>query len=301
MRIWAVIATIISVIIFMLFIAYRRQVKNTCRHLAFLQKNKTNLRLRSGLPFRELNELADSVNRVLDISEQLRQEAWRGEKNLKEAVTNISHDIRTPLTSLDGYFQLLAQADNEEERQQYIAIIRGRIDSLKNMLEELFTYTKLQNDSYILSTEPIDFKKCVCDTIFSFYNEFENMQIVPQIEIPEERVWIQGNAEAIRRLVQNIIKNVLEHGSTEVKIWLKCGEDQVEFICENKVNKPDEIDITQVFSQFYKADSSRTHSSTGLGLAIAKGLAERMGGDMKAELEENWFRLRVWFECVTNS
>lgn len=298
MWIWAISTTILSILLFGILTAYRRQVKTTCRHLAFLKENETNLRLRGELPFRELNELADEVNEVLDMTWKLRKETRQGSQNLKEAITNISHDIRTPLTSLDGYFQLLSTAETEEERKQYLAVIRGRIQSLKSMLEELFTYTKLQNESFVLDLEPVDFKKCVCDTLFSFYNDFSDRGITPEVGLCEERINIQGNQEAVYRLVQNILKNVLEHGREEVKIGLYLEEMRVCFLCENKVEHPEEIDISQVFSRFYKADPARTHSSTGLGLAIAKGLAEKLGGSMKAELVEDKFRLSVWFEVI---
>lgn len=295
MWIWAISTTILSILLFGILTAYRRQVKTTCRHLAFLKENETNLRLRGELPFRELNELADEVNEVLDMTWKLRRETRQGAQNLKEAITNISHDIRTPLTSLDGYFQLLSTAETEEERKQYLAVIRGRIQSLKSMLEELFTYTKLQNESFVLELELLDFKKCVCDTLFSFYNDFSDRGITPEVGLCEERVNIKGNQEAVYRLVQNILKNVLEHGREEVQIGLFLEKTKVCFFCENKVENPEEIDISQVFSRFYKADPARTHSSTGLGLAIAKGLAEKMGGSMEAELVENRFRLSVWF------
>lgn len=298
MWIWAISATILSILLLGILTAYRRQVKTTCRHLAFLKENETNLRLRGELPFSELNELADQINNVLDMTWKLRQEALHGENNLKEAITNISHDIRTPLTSLDGYFQLLSKADTEEERQQYISVIRGRIESLKSMLEELFTYTKLQNDSFVLELEQVDFKKSVCDTLFSFYNDFSERGITPEVELCEERAMIMGNQEAVYRLVQNILKNVLEHGSEEVQLGLIVEASKICFFCENKVEHPEELDISQVFSRFYKADPARTHSSTGLGLAIAKGLTEKMNGSMKAELAKDKFRLSVWFETI---
>jgi len=298
MWIWAISTTILSILLFGILTAYRRQVKTTCRHLAFLKENETNLRLRGELPFRELNELADEVNEVLDMTWKLRKETRQGSQNLKEAITNISHDIRTPLTSLDGYFQLLSTAETEEERNQYLTVIRGRIQSLKNMLEELFTYTKLQNESFVLEMELLDFKKCICDTLFSFYNDFSNRGITPKVELCEERINIQGNQEAVYRLVQNILKNVLEHGREEVQIGLCLEKTKVCFFCENEVENPEEIDISQVFSRFYKADPARTHSSTGLGLAIARGLAEKMSGSMKAELVEDKFRLSVWFEVI---
>lgn len=104
---------------------------------------------------------------------------------MKETITNLSHDIRTPLTSLDGYFQLLSQSESEEEQQHYIAVIQSRIISLKDMLEELFTYTKLQNESYEIALEPVDFGKCVFDTVFSFYDEFQKKGIKPEIDFCE--------------------------------------------------------------------------------------------------------------------
>lgn len=298
MWVWALAATAAGIVMFFLFLAYRRQVKDTCRHLAFLKEKQTNFRLRSGLPFSELNELSDSVNEILDASEKLRRETAAGERNLKEAITNISHDIRTPLTSLDGYFQLLKESASKEEREQYAAIIQNRIDSLKEMLEELFTYAKLQDKAYVLQIEPIEFSQYVCSAILSFYNEFRERCIVPRTEFCEDGMMIRGNAEAVRRIVQNIVKNVLEHGSKEVVMELKRTDSQVMFLCSNKVPNPESIDITQIFSRFYKSDPARTHSSTGLGLAIAKSLAECMDGRMTAELEGDWFKIQVEFPRI---
>ena len=298
MLILGILMTILSVLLILLFTAYRRQVKAACRHMVFLQKNRTNLRLRSGLPFPELSDLADQVNIVLEQSEKLKREAAAGDRDLKEAITNISHDIRTPLTSLDGYFQLLSQAESEEERQQYISVIQSRIESLKDMLEELFTYTKLQNEAYTLQTKPVDFYSCVCNALLAFYNDFQEKGITPETDFCEGKIEMIGNTEAIRRIVQNILKNVLEHGSSKVFLRMKQEEGEVHFSCSNKLKHPEKVEIAQVFDRFYKADPARTHSSAGLGLAIAKGLAKRMNGRMEAELDGEWFRLHVYFPLV---
>ena len=111
---------------------------------------------------------------------------------LKETITNLSHDIRTPLTSLDGYFQLLQQSDSEEERRKYVGIIQSRISSLKEMLEELFTYTRLQDADYELEMERIDFGKCAYDTVFSFYDEFQNRGIEPQVDFFAAAISLSG-------------------------------------------------------------------------------------------------------------
>lgn len=295
MWIWAIAATLLSVALAITFTAYRRQVKNTCRHLAFMEKNKTNLRLRGELDFRELNELADSVNRLLDNSDKLKREVLQSGQELKDAITSISHDIRTPLTSLDGYFHLLSEAQTDEERSKYISVIRGRIDVLGSMLEELFTYTKLQNEQYSITLSEIDIKKCVLDTLFSFYNDIEERGITPEMDICEERVSIIGNTEAMGRIVQNIVKNALEHGSGELRISFGRSDGKVIFACENSVDSPESIDISQVFRKFYRSDEARTKSSTGLGLAIAKGLAEKQGGTLTADLDGNMFRITAAF------
>ena len=293
MVLWAIAATAAAILLAVIGMLYRRQVKKTCRQLAFLKKHQTNLRLTSELSFPELNGLVDGINEILDRSRETQQDAQQNEAHLKETITNLSHDIRTPLTSLDGYFQLLLQRKSEKERQHYIGIIQTRIDSLKDMLEELFTYTKLQDTAYELAVEPVDFSKCVYDTVFSFYEDFQKRGIEPHTDFCDGHLYVCGNEEAIRRSIQNLIKNALVHGHTHISLELFRQDNQAGFRCSNDVAHPEEIDIDRVFSRFYKADSARTHSSTGLGLSIAKGLTERMGGTISASLEDTVFTVQI--------
>ena len=296
MIIWTSAATAAAVILLIILILYRRQVRKTGRQLAFLKEQRTNLRLTSDLPLKEINELIDGINEVLDQSRKIRESAQQNETQLKETITNLSHDIRTPLTSLDGYFQLLQQSDSEEERRKYAGIIRSRIASLKEMLEELFTYTRLQDADYELETEHIDFGKCVCNTVFSFYDEFQGRGIEPEVDFSSERLFVRGNVEAVHRAVQNLIRNALVHGHTGISLELYRDRGKAVFRCYNDVEHPEEIDIKQVFSRFYKADSARTHTSTGLGLSIAKGLVERMGGEIRARVEGERFTVEIIFD-----
>ena len=296
MLIWAISATVLSVAVTTLFIAYRRQVRSTCRHLAFMKQHKTNLRLHSNLPFSDLYELEDSINALLDGADAMRHKAEHNEQNLKDAITNISHDIRTPLTSLDGFFQLLKNADSEQEREQCVEVIQNRINNLKYMLEELFTYTKLQNQDYQLQTEPVELTRCIGSALIAFYNDFQEKGIEVQTEFTDEKITVKCNPEAVQRIVQNVLKNVLDHGSKAVRVVLKQDKSRGVFTCANQVVHPENIDISQIFTRFYKADPARTHSSTGLGLAIAKELAQRMNGGMSAAVEGDWFAVTVWFD-----
>ena len=257
MIIWTITAAAAACMTILILIAYRRQVKKVCRQLAFLKDHQTNLCLTSNLPFKELNELADGINGILDLSREIRKSAQHSEDSLKETITNLSHDIRTPLTSMDGYFQLLVQSDSEEERQRYLDVIQNRIASLKDMLEELFAYTKLQNESYELAAEVVDFGKCVFDTVFSFYDEFQKKGIEPQIDFCEGRLLTVGNHEAVRRALQNIIKNALEHGKKKIVFELQRNNTQAIFRCRNDVENPDEIDMEHGCSRAFIKQTAR--------------------------------------------
>ena len=163
------------------------------------------------------------------------------------------------------------------------------------MLEELFTYTRLQDADYELETGRIDFGKCAYDTVFSFYDEFQNRGIEPQVDFCGGHLFVRGNEEAVRRALQNLIRNALVHGHKGISLELFEENGKAVFRCSNDVAHPEEIDIERVFSRFYKADSARTHTSTGLGLSIAKGLVERMDGEIRAELEGERFVVEILF------
>lgn len=298
MEICIVILVVVIIILFIGIVSYRRQIGKICRQLAFVNENDTNMKLPEDGPISDINLLNEEINKLIEQKKNIHREAKQKEEMFKDTITNISHDIRTPLTSLDGYFQLLQQSDSDKEQEKYISIIEERISSLSDMLEELFTYTKLQNNKYEFDIERMDFGKLIYDTVFSFYDEFKNKKIEPEIEFSEEQFFINGNKEAIRRILQNLIKNAMEHGDSNIVLKLYSMENRVIFECANDVKNAGEIDINQVFTRFYKADSARTHSSTGLGLSIAKGLIEKVGGSIEAELSEGMFIVRVQFKIL---
>lgn len=279
-------------------IIYRRQVRKTCRRLAFIREHDTNMMLLSDLDFKELNELEKEINGVIEKSRADSLASQKSELALKETISNISHDIRTPLTSLDGYFQLLSEAKTDEERERYIAVIKSRISSLREMLEELFVYTKLSNESYEPETERINFSQLVFDTAFSFYDDFSRSGTEPQVNFCEEQLHINANEEAVRRIIQNIIKNAVVHGTGYVGFSLAEKDGRAVFTCSNSTEKADEIDLEKVFTRFYKADAARTRNSSGLGLAIAHDFTVKMGGEIKAGLNDDIFRIEIAFDII---
>ena len=293
------VLSVLILILIGILISYKRQVKDICRQLRFLQECDSNMLITTEMKKGHIEELAELLNTLLKERKRERADYQKKEQMIADIYTNLSHDIRTPLTSLDGYFQLLEETQEENDRKRYIQIIQERIESLKEMLEELFTYTKLQNGTYELKLEPQNVGQILKETVFSYYDDWAEQEISPQFEITEEPVWIRGNKQALRRTIQNIIKNGLDHGNKEIRIQLSRNEKQMELVFQNKIEPGEQIDISRVFERFYKADKARSKSSTGLGLSIAKGFVEKMHGEIAAEIKEDWFCIKISFACET--
>ncbi len=295
MIIWTAAVTILCIILILIIVLILRQVDDICRCLDFIRSNKTNMKLLSGTPLKPLNRLTDNINGLLSETAGKCRAVEKEDRSLKDSLTGISHDIRTPLTSLSGYFQLLCDTEDPDERARYSAVINARIRDLESMLENLFSYTKLQNSDYKLPMSRINFTECVIDTVLAFYEQFSEKGITPRVDIDESPVFICGNTAAVRRILQNILKNALEHGTESIDLSLRTEGSKTVFRCANKCNNPEKIDLSGVFNKFYKADPARRDTSTGLGLTIARELAGRLGGTLEASLEEDIFLICARF------
>lgn len=283
---------ILLVIVSIKYILYRRQIVNICRQMVFIMENNTNRIITNDIIEKEVLELTSLINLMCEEHKAKENILKEKDKQLKAAMAGISHDIRTPLTSLRGFFELLENENDTRKKREYSKIIDGKLIELTELLEELFTYTKLQNEDYVLELGEYNFTKIVLGTLFTFYGIFKEKNIEAEVDIDEEPAIVICNDVAVKRMLSNILKNAILHGSGDISITYKTGNGRVEFICENRVDNPWEIDISQVFDRFYKADAARTKGSTGLGLSVAKELAGRMGGELSASIKDRMFAIK---------
>ena len=274
---------------------YQRQVKDICRQLAFLMKHDSNMLIHREFGLGGIGMLSDRLNDLLELRRKEKQYYQEKETLIADTYTNLSHDIRTPLTSLDGYFQLMEACENVEEQRRYLSIIHERIHSLNEMLEELFMFTKLKNESYRLELTSCCINRILKETVFSYYDDWVRREIQPDIQITEEQLYIDGNKQGLSRIIQNVIKNGLDHGEKKIRIVLKREQNQAVLRISNQVTASEQIDIEHVFDRFYKADAARSKTSTGLGLSIARGFVRRMNGEIGAKIEENEFIVEMRF------
>ena len=290
------IIVILIIIIFILasvLMTYRRQIEKICRQLSFLEKHDSNMMVTTDMRMGGLGALTDVLNARLDAQRKAQQKADARERLISDTYTNLSHDIRTPLTSLDGYFQLLKESISLEEKERYINIIQERIGSLKEMLEEMFTFTKLRDDSFALTLEPVDSCRLLTELILSYYDEWLNRGIQPEIHIPETPVMITAHPLALKRTIQNVIKNGMDHGEKEIRIELKQDKTEAVLTISNHAAHPEDIDTDRVFDRFYKADQARSKTSSGLGLSIAREFVQHMDGNIRAELHGSTFSVII--------
>ena len=274
---------------------YQRQVKDICRQLAFLMKHDSNMLIHREFGLGGIGMLSDRLNDLLELRRKEKQYYQEKETLIADTYTNLSHDIRTPLTSLDGYFQLMEACENVEEQRRYLSIIHERIHSLNEMLEELFMFTKLKNESYRLELASCCINRILKETVFSYYDDWVRREIQPDIQITEEQLYIDGNKQGLSRIIQNVIKNGLDHGEKKIRIVLKREQNQAVLRISNQVTASEQIDIEHVFDRFYKADAARSKTSTGLGLSIAREFVRRMNGEIGAKIEENEFIVEMRF------
>ena len=273
MRIIIGILAVIIIIQAFIMWKYQRQIKDICRQLSFLMEHDSNKLIQREIDMGGIGELSDKLNELLDLRKKERNEYRKKEELIADTYTNLSHDIRTPLTSLDGYFQLIEECDNIDDQRRYLDIIRERLNSLNEMLEELFTFTKLKNDSYKLELTDCCMNRILKETVFSYYDEWKK--------------------QGLRRVIQNVIKNGLDHGEKNISIELTRKDNHALLKISNYTEHPENIDLSHVFERFYKADVARGRASTGLGLSIAKELVERMNGDISARMQGNDFIIEI--------
>ena len=228
-----------------------------------------------------MRELASGINAELRRLRRERLRYQQGDLELKAAVTNISHDLRTPLTAICGYLELLQGEELTEKAEEYTGIIKGRAELLRTLTEELFRYCVVLSDPGGLSTEPVDLGAALETSLASFYAVFTEKGITPEIIMPEERVMRRLDKAALSRVFSNLLSNAAKYSDGDLRVELTV-EGRLSFA--NTCRALSGVEVEKLFDRFYTVEAAR--KSTGLGLSIARALAERMGGELIAEYIE---------------
>ena len=237
---------------------------------------------------RYMRHLANDINIQLRKLRAERHRFQQGDMELKNAVTNISHDLRTPLTAIYGYLDLLEQEEKTEKTERYLEIIRNRVDLLTQLTEELFRYSIIISTESNAIREPVAINGVLEESIASFYTALSERNITPNIQIPEERVIRTLDRSALIRVFSNLLNNAIKYSDGDLDITLS---ETGTIVFANTASGLDEVQVGRLFDRFYTVEAAR--KSTGLGLAIAKTLVEQMNGTISAQYDNNRLSISI--------
>lgn len=276
---WAVIAILLLIILLLLVKIHLLQKGAKEIAEGFAEKLNTDSNTLLDLSTRDphMCRLASEINEQLRLLRKQRHKYVNGDRELKEAVTNISHDLRTPLTAICGYMDLLKLEEKSAAVSRYLALIENRTEALKQLTEELFRYSVILSTQEDMDMEMVSVNAVLEESIAAFYEELTKRQIKPSICMTKMQINRNLNKAALSRIFSNILNNALKYSDGDLVITLL---DDGTLIFSNTASGLNEVQVGKLFDRFFTVEAAR--NSNGLGLSIAKSLVEHMGGTITA-------------------
>lgn len=293
MSIWFYLFLIVLSLLILLFIKIlimKNEIKNISDYLPVILKSDTNNLLTLSSNDKELKKLVIVLNKNLKELRNLELEYKNGNQELKQSITNISHDLRTPLTAIRGYLDLMDSANLNKKQIKYLEIIDSKVKDLIELTEQLFDFTKALDIQKEIKKENVCLNDVLEDSIVSFYSLFKEHNITPKVEICEEKVVRLLNETMLKRIFENIISNAIKYSEKDFTVKMnKSGT--IEFA--NRTDKLDSVSLEKIFARYYTVKN--TKKSNGIGLSIAKQLVDLSGGKIEASYHKNVLKIKVKF------
>lgn len=293
---------VIMIFFIIVIISSCKKLKYICSVIDEILSGNLNQRIRFQSQIEPLNKLSIKINKIIDKFQKANAENILNEETRKKMISNISHDLRTPLTSMLGYMELILEDKelNEDKKKEYLDIIYSKGNSLYSLMEEFFQLSKLESNDIKLNLKEINISELIRQNIISFYSQIEKYNIKVCINIPNEDVYIISDEKCINRILNNLINNSLKHGVkvTKMGVNLSTDDDNVFIdVYDNGIGIPKE-ELKFVFDRLYTVEKSRSTNlkSSGLGLTIVKKLTEILDGDISVEsvsFEKTVFTIRL--------
>lgn len=289
----------IFVVLALALLLYSFLLKRELRKLIYAVKElpaRASFGSRLSLDFREkeLMDLVDELNQMIDSFEDKNRQAKQMEENVRLSIAGLSHDLRTPLTSINGYVQLLHATLDETKRAHYLKIIDHSVKRLIEMTDQFYDLARIETNQKEVELTSISLSSLVEEIFLSFYEQLEEKKI--ELHFPEQRNDSRIIADKLMliRVIENIVQNILRYAKSTAAINYSEEGNYLIFSVKNDIKPDSKVAIEKVFMRFYTEITSRTNTeSSGLGLYLSKKLVKRMNGKMDAELNDNWFVLKI--------
>lgn len=288
------ILTLLLILIFIILVlrlvSMRRAADELRETFADRLKSDTNVGISISTSDKKMRQLAADMDRQLKLLRKAQLNYMQGDHELKAAVTNMSHDLRTPLTAICGYMELLKQEPLSDPTRSYLGIIENRVQALKNLTEELFRYSVILSADFDTEKKTLSLNAALEETAAAYYGALKNAGIEPLISMPETEICRTLNRQALMRILSNLMDNAVKYSKNNLSITL-AQDGSITF--GNQTDTLDELTAGRLFDRFFTVESGER--STGLGLSIAKTLTEEMGGSVKADFQNGFLSITLHF------
>lgn len=286
------IGILISVIIVQILyvLSLRKDISEIADRFSEKLSMDTNTCISVSIRDRYVRKLASRINKELIELRKERLKLRQGNQELKNAVTNIAHDLRTPLTAISGYLELMEDIPTDEKMKGYLEIVRERTDALKRLTEELFRYSVIVSASEELCPVCMSLNSELEIALAGAYALLTEQGISPEIDMPDEPVIRKMDQGALQRVFANILSNAVKYSDGDLQIILE-RNGCITF--KNRASHLSEVEAGKLFDRFYTVENAK--GSTGLGLSIARLLTEKIGGSITAFWKEGYLVIILYF------
>ena len=268
----------------------KKTAREICEGFAEKLQADTNTLIDITSSDREMRALADSINKQLMILRKGHHRYMQGDKELKTAIINISHDLRTPLTTICGYLDIMKRMEKSPKIAEYLDIIDERAALMEQLTEELFRYSVILSENGAGELEEVFVNQVLAESISGYYAVLTKQGITPNIRITENKIIRKLNKISLSRVFSNLLNNAVKYSDGDLTVTLS---DTGETVFANTAKALSSVEVERLFDRFYTVETAR--NSTGLGLSIARTLVEQMGGSISAEYNENKLYIRLVF------
>lgn len=292
--IWIVILSLLVNIVLLLKLYQDQKVKrNLVKQIEWIIDKNALAKIKHSGSSKSHDDLVNEINRMIEKISEIRIESEEIVQQNRRMVSSISHDFRTPLTSMLGYVQILQNDSNSLKEKKYLKIIEERTKILRDLIEEFYSLSLLESNEYELNVESANPIILVQEQVAMYYSELEDSFDHISIQLIEEDIKLLTSPLDFNRLIGNLLKNAYTHGIKRFALYNEMSETSLIFYLENEVKDTNTIEVERLFERLYKEDKTRAIGSTGLGLSIAQKIAEALGYKLEASLKESMIQFKL--------
>lgn len=286
-----ILLSVAALLILAKYIALNRQIKSIRDQMRDFHNNYVAVDFIN----RNLEELTVSINKVMDDKENARIETTKNYKILQQSIANISHDMRTPLTSVIGYLQLAMKACTDEQQKQNMSIALERAKYCNQLINEFYELSIAEAKDSSIKLEKIDLSSLLCDQILGNYVDFETHKLKPIFLQSDRPMWIMADKVLLIRILQNLFSNALKYAVKDIDFHIEQTENNITKLTVSNPVIQDDIDTELIFEKYYQKNLSRGSSGSGIGLYLCRSFAEKIGGSISAECKNGRLIITLCF------